>query len=158
MDTNKMRSELRVSAERAVASSPPGGDGNPFPAIAVRAVDVLALFAEIERREENPNFRAVQSARQDAEIKRLTALVEELHGHTQSLEQEMASLRGSCKSLGDDLRRSRSASTAARRALSWYMAKHPTPLEGLPGWLARTLTAVIEHDKRPIERKEASHA
>ncbi|WP_430316973.1 hypothetical protein [Pseudomonas sp. p1(2021b)] len=93
---------------------------------------------------------------QDAEIKRLTALVEELHGHSQSLEQEMASLRGSCKSLGDDLRRSRSASTAARRALSWYMAKHPVSLKGLPVWLARTLTAVIEHDKRPIERKEVA--
>lgn len=92
----------------------------------------------------------------DAEIKRLAALVEELHGHSQSLEQEMASLRGSCKSLGDDLRRSRSASTAARRALSWFLAKHPTSLEGLPGWLARTLTAVIEHDKRPIERKEVA--
>ncbi|EKT4497194.1 hypothetical protein QEM27_005001 [Pseudomonas putida] len=49
MDTNKMRSELRVSAERAVASNPHGGDGNPFPALAVRAVDVLALLAEIER-------------------------------------------------------------------------------------------------------------
>lgn len=51
MDTNKMRSELRVSAERAVANNPPGGDGNPFPALAIRAVDVLALLAEIERLE-----------------------------------------------------------------------------------------------------------
>ena len=48
MDTNKMRSELRVSAERAIANSHPGGDGNPYPALAVRAVDVLALLAEIE--------------------------------------------------------------------------------------------------------------
>lgn len=49
MDTNKMRSELRVSAERAIANNHPGGNGNPFPALAVRAVDVLALLAEIER-------------------------------------------------------------------------------------------------------------
>ncbi|WP_210015051.1 hypothetical protein [Pseudomonas palmensis] len=49
MDTNKMRSDLRASAERAIAKNPTGGDGNPFPAIAVRAVDVVALLAEVER-------------------------------------------------------------------------------------------------------------
>lgn len=49
MDTNKMHSDLRASAERAIAKNPTGGDGNPFPAIAVRAVDVMALLAEVER-------------------------------------------------------------------------------------------------------------
>ncbi len=45
------KEKLKALAERAVASNPPGGDGNPFPALAVRAVDVLALLAEIERTE-----------------------------------------------------------------------------------------------------------
>lgn len=43
------KEKLKALAERTVASNPPGGDGNPFPALAVRAVDVLALLAEIER-------------------------------------------------------------------------------------------------------------
>lgn len=43
------KAKLKALAERAVASNPPGGDGNPFPALGVRAVDVLALLTEIER-------------------------------------------------------------------------------------------------------------
>lgn len=43
------KEKLKALAERAITSNPPGGDGNPFPALAIRAVDVLALIAEIEQ-------------------------------------------------------------------------------------------------------------
>jgi phage shock protein A len=60
------KEKLKALAERAVAGNPPGGDGNPFPALAVRAVDVLALLAEIERLESEAMHTAagVQSDRE----------------------------------------------------------------------------------------------
>lgn len=45
------KEKLKALAERAIANNHPGGGGNPFPALAVRAVDVLTLLAEIERLE-----------------------------------------------------------------------------------------------------------
>ncbi|EPM0509750.1 hypothetical protein [Pseudomonas juntendi] len=94
---------------------------------------------------------------QDAEIKRLTAQIDGYKGHAARVEKDNQSLRGSCKALGEDLRKAKSASTAARRALAWFIDQHKPDLCQLPGWLARTLTAVIEHDKRPIERKEVAN-
>ena len=43
---------------------------------------ILGLIEEIERRDENPNFRAVQSARQEAE--KLKAEIEALRSHIQN--------------------------------------------------------------------------
>ncbi|MBC2660093.1 hypothetical protein H7A76_32090 [Pseudomonas sp. MSSRFD41] len=45
------KEKLKALAERAIANNHPGGGGNPFPALAVRAADVLTLLAEIERLE-----------------------------------------------------------------------------------------------------------
>lgn len=60
------KEKLKALAERAVAGNPPGGDGNPFPALAVRAVDILALLAEIERLESEA-MHAAAGAQSDRE-------------------------------------------------------------------------------------------
>lgn len=52
------KSSLRISAERCIARNAPGGDGNAYPALAVRAVDILSLLDEIAQlTKENANLR-----------------------------------------------------------------------------------------------------
>lgn len=49
---------LRLSAERSIARNTPGGNENPHPALAVRAVDILSLLDEIAQlTKENANLR-----------------------------------------------------------------------------------------------------
>jgi hypothetical protein len=52
------KSSLRLSAERCITQNAPGGDGNPHPALAVRAADILSLLDEITLlSKQNANLR-----------------------------------------------------------------------------------------------------
>lgn len=87
------KQKLKALAERAIAGNPPGGDGNPFPALAVRAVDVLALFAEIERLESEAMHTAAGAQSDREQIDQLKAeneaLRKALSECIQSLAEEM---------------------------------------------------------------------
>jgi hypothetical protein len=52
------KESLRLSAERCITQNPPGGDENPHPALAMRAVDILSLLDEITLlSKQNANLR-----------------------------------------------------------------------------------------------------
>lgn len=96
------KEKLKALAEHAVASNPHGGDGNPFPALAVRAVDVLALLAEIERLEAQGRLAGVAAevtVHQEVgrEITRQLALTQErdeLKAENEALRKAMSEISG----------------------------------------------------------------
>lgn len=103
------KEKLKALAERTVASNPPGGDGNPFPALAVRAVDVLALLAEIERltppagqvsyQEQMEAWKSASS--QDLRARgELMIQLEELEAENESLRKDAERYRWLCDRFG----------------------------------------------------------
>lgn len=83
----------------------------------------------------------------DDECKRYRLEVARLQVALDHAEQDAASLRGSCRALGEELKQTRSRLTASNRALSWLMHNRIIEVIGMPNWLIRTLKGRLRQDQ-----------
>lgn len=82
----------------------------------------------------------------DDECKRIRLEVERLKMALEAAEKDASSLRGSCRSLGEDLVQARRSLTAVTRSLSWIMHNRSISTEGMPRWLLRSLKTILSRE------------
>lgn len=97
-------------------------------------------------------------------IERLVAAADEINALKRSLAiseaklqaagQDLSSMRGSCKAMGDELRKVRARNGTLTRAVAWVARELDLSLVGKPDWLLSTLQGVIEREQK-VKQKGA---
>lgn len=93
----------------------------------------------------------------DKEIKRLKAQIDGHKGHAARVEKDLASLRGSHKTLVQLSRKLKVRNAIMTRALQWVVHNLDLSLVGKPGWFVRTLASVVAYEQKPVDRKEVAN-
>jgi|GEM_PF-5475174 len=88
----------------------------------------------------------------DDEIKRLKRDLAIYEARLHQTEMDLSSMRGSCKAIGEDLRKARARNATFTRALSWVARELDLSLVGKPDWLLSTLRGVIEREQKAKQK------
>lgn len=108
---------------------------------------------------QNPNSTLLveRLQAQDEVIKRLNRQLDGAKDYIKLIEQNLASVRGSCKAQGEDLRKIRHSSAQYFRAISWMIHHLNLGQVGMPGWVRQTLRHVLDVEQRPLVKKEVAN-